>query len=235
MHDAPLSLLSAQPLKLIFTLLHITAALLLVYCFGTLFSCHFFCSLWALQSRSKSSAQSATLQTPLCHKQKPHPVPKYSQHVSLGVNLTVLNGNTPSTLALGTSPSPDLGAGDLSDCYLHIVPCCLSSVLHAVFQPQWGSQGSMFSIHTQSSSHIAYLKQLISHWISYSYRGEGSNCSCICMKLVFKIPLLTVSLRGQVTAGRKHRTQNRTQFYLQHTAKTSSNRIAEPTVGWVVW
>lgn len=37
MHDAPLSLLPAQPLKLIFTLLHITAALLLVYYFGILF------------------------------------------------------------------------------------------------------------------------------------------------------------------------------------------------------
>lgn len=157
MHDAPLSLLSAQPLKLIFTLLHITAALLLVYCFGTLFSCNFFCSLWELQSRSKSSAQPATLHTPLCHKHKPHPVPKYNQHVSLGVQLTALNG-TSSTLTLATSPSPDLGADDLSDCYLHVVPGCLSSVLHTVLQPQWGSQGSMLGIHTQSSSHIADLK-----------------------------------------------------------------------------
>lgn len=46
MHDAPLSLLSAQPLKLIFTLLHITAALLpvsfiiLAYCFPVLSFVH---------------------------------------------------------------------------------------------------------------------------------------------------------------------------------------------------
>lgn len=55
------------------------------------------------------------------------------------------------------------------------------------------------------------------------------------MKVVFKIPLLTMSLSWSVTAGRKHRTQNGTQLYPQDTAKPSSDRTAEPTVGWVVW
>lgn len=44
-----------------------------------------------------------------------------------------------------------------------------------------------------------------------------SNCSSVCMKLVFKIPLLTVNLSWPVTA------------------KPSSDQTAEPTVGWAVW
>lgn len=57
------------------------------------------------------------------------------------------------------------------------------------------------------------------------------------MALVFKIPHLTVSRSWLVRAGRKYRTQNgaHCQLYLQHIAKPTSDRIAEPTVGWVVW
>lgn len=119
MHNAPLSLLSVQPLKLIFTLLHITAALLLVYYFGILFSCAFFCSLWELQSRGKSSAQSLLGSRP-CHKHKPHPATSPSCIIStwaLGctgpsVYLTEFCNGLPSqTFVFTTSPSPNLFRG----------------------------------------------------------------------------------------------------------------------------
>lgn len=171
MHDAPLSLLSAQPLKLIFTLLHITAALLpvsfiiLAYCFLVLsfvYSENFKAEVKALHSLPGSIPQA----------KMPHwatkPI-KWNQHLSLGVHSTLC------------SPDRVLQTPCLSNPYLHIVPCCLSSVLHAAFQPQWGSQGSVLGIHTQPSSYIANLKQQISRWISCSYqvtakRKEDLNC-----------------------------------------------------------
>lgn len=72
MHDAPLSLLSVQPLKLIFTLLHIAAALLLVsfiilaYCLLVLSFVH----------SENFKAEVKALHKPgskPCHKHKPHP------------------------------------------------------------------------------------------------------------------------------------------------------------------
>lgn len=86
MHDAPLSLLSAQPLKLIFTLLHITAALLplsfiiLAYCFLVLsfvYSENFKAEVKALHSLPGSRP---------CHKQKCNiGLPSPSSEISIWV------------------------------------------------------------------------------------------------------------------------------------------------------
>lgn len=164
MHDAPLSLLSAQPLKLIFTLLHITAALLLVsfiilaYCFLVLSFVHpenFKAEVKALHEGCQTADPAASTSHPAAK-----PI-KRNAHVSFGVHSTLPSPDSSTTALLCIYLFLQLllpQMSDQKDCYLHVVPCCLSSVLHAAFQPQRGSQRSMFSVHTQPSSYVAYLK-----------------------------------------------------------------------------
>jgi len=71
MHDAPLSLLSAQPLKLILTLLHITAA-----CYWFIILAYCFLVLSFVRSENFKAEVKALHSLPgyrPCHRHKPHP------------------------------------------------------------------------------------------------------------------------------------------------------------------
>lgn len=102
MHDAPLSLLSAQPLKLIFTLLHITAALLLVsfiilaHCFPVPSFVHpenFKAEVKALHEGCQTADSAASTSHPAAK-----PI-RSNVHVSLGVHSTLPSPDS-STAAL---------------------------------------------------------------------------------------------------------------------------------------